>query len=537
MTEPAGPAGPTPTEPTGPAAPAPGRPPTRTRVSFLRLGVVLVVAAAVAVVGFRGVTGVVQSTIKPEASAFSAYVDVTVTPTYPFETPAGPAQASVILSFVVADPGDACTPMWGGAYTLDSAASDLELDRRISQLRRTGGDARVSFGGQAGTELASACTDADALAKAYSAVVDRYDLTGIDLDLEGASLTDTAATARRATAIKQVQDDATAAGRHLSVWLTLPVAPSGLTADGTAVVDAMLAAGVDVAGVNGMTMDFGTATSAAHPMSDLVLEAAAALQGQVKSAFSDAGVRLNDSQAWSRVGLTPMIGQNDIATEQFTIHDAIVVNTFARDHGVGQLSMWSLNRDGTCTSPLPSVLTVVQTSCSGVDQNGNLFAELLAEDLPLVVPSAGTSQAPSPSVSATADVPVSTDATDDPATSPFPIWDPLGTYPGGTKIVWHREVYQAKWWTSGVAPDTRFATAGDSPWTLIGPVLPGDTPAPLPTLPAGSYPQWDPTQAYVAGTRVQVDLVPYEAKWWTQGQQPGVAVAGGSPWVLVNPGG
>ncbi len=518
---------------TPPARRAAGSVP-RTRISFLRLGVVLVVAAAVVTVGFRTVSDLVQSTVKPQESAFSAYVDVTVTPSYPFETPRGPAQSSVILSFVVADPDDACTPAWGGAYTLDEAASDLELDRRISQLRRTGGDARVSFGGQAGTELASACTDPDALGKAYAAVVDRYDLAGIDLDLEGASLADTSATDRRAAAVKQLQDDAADDDRDLAVWLTLPVAPTGLTDEGVAVVDTMLAAGVDVTGVNGMTMDFGTATSKADPMSDLVLEAATALQDQVRSAYSDAGRRLNQSQAWAKVGLTPMIGQNDTVTEQFTIDDAVIVNEFARQHGVGQVSMWSLNRDATCASPLPTVLTVVQTSCSGVDQDGSLFAEVLAKDLPIVVPSAGT---PSPSASTSAGAATSTDTTDDPATSPFPIWDPLGTYPGGTKTVWHRQVYEARYWTSGVAPDTPFATAADSPWTLIGPVLPGDTPAPLPTLPAGSYPQWDAAQAYVAGTRVQLGLVPYEAKWWTQGQEPGVAVAGGSPWVLVNPGG
>ena len=80
------------------------------------------------------------------------------------------------------------------------------------------------------------------------------------------------------------------------------------------------------------------------------------------------------------------------------------------------------------------------------------------------------------------------------------------------------------------------ANAGDSPWALVGPVLPGDTPAPLPTLPAGTYPEWEPTQAYAAGARVQVELVPYEAKWWSKGQAPGENVAGGSPWLVVTPG-
>ncbi|NTV38626.1 MAG: glycosyl hydrolase family 18, partial [Demequinaceae bacterium] len=85
------------------------------------------------------------------------------------------------------------------------------------------------------------------------------------------------------------------------------------------------------------------------------------------------------------------------------------------------------------------------------------------------------------------------------------------------------------------APDTPVTNSQDSPWTLLGPVLPGDTPAPLPTLPAGSYPQWDNETVYVAGDRVQLGLVPYEAKWWTQGSEPGVAIVGGTPWVLIMP--
>jgi chitinase len=102
--------------------------------------------------------------------------------------------------------------------------------------------------------------------------------------------------------------------------------------------------------------------------------------------------------------------------------------------------------------------------------------------------------------------------------------------------VWHGQVFQSRYWHTGFAPDTPVALAQDSPWTLLGPVLPGDTPAPLPTLPAGSYPQWDGAAAYSAGSQVQLGLVPYEAKWWSQGQQPGVTVVGGSPWVLITAG-
>lgn len=510
----------------------------RSRISFLRVAAVLACTGLLGWVGFNAFASVVSKPAEPGPSAFAAYVDATVTPTYSFGTPAGPAQSNVILSFIVADPTSACTPLWGGAYTLDAASSDLELDRRVSQLRSTGGVVRVSFGGQAGTEMSVACTDAPALANSYQSVVDRYALASIDLDIEGASLADTEAGARRAVAIKTVQDQTRENGRTLAVWLTLPVAPSGLTADGVAVVDQMLGAGVDIAGVNGMTMDFNSGVLPSAPYSDVVLEAATALHTQVREAYEQIGVILSSTLSWEKVGITPMIGQNDIPGEIFTLKDAEAVNEFARTHGVGQLSMWSLNRDSTCQSPLPAILTVVQTSCSGVEQGTQTFAEVLAKDLPFALAPDDDSPSTSPTASATpseSPTPVIDDNVDDPARSPFPIWDPLGAYPAGTKIVWRHNVYEARYWTSGLAPDTAAAAVSDLPWTLIGPVMPGDTPAPLPTLPAGSYPQWDAGETYTAGTRVQSGKVPYEAKWWSKGQVPGESVVGGSPWVIINP--
>ena len=58
------------------------------------------------------VAAVVTTPTTPGPSALASYVDVdvTTTPSYPFETPSGPAQAHVVLSFVVADPARSCTP-------------------------------------------------------------------------------------------------------------------------------------------------------------------------------------------------------------------------------------------------------------------------------------------------------------------------------------------------------------------------------------------------------------------------------------------
>ena len=122
---------------------------------------------------------------------------------------------------------------------MDGAGRALDLDRRIVRLRERGGDAVISFGGAANTDLAVACTSQKALNGAYSRVVKRYSSKIIDLDIEGAALSNTAANLRRAIAMKTLQSSSSPATR-LRIWLTLPVAPTGLTAEAQALVALML---------------------------------------------------------------------------------------------------------------------------------------------------------------------------------------------------------------------------------------------------------------------------------------------------------
>ena len=122
---------------------------------------------------------------------------------------------------------------------------------------------------------------------------------------------------------------------------------------------------------------------------------------------------------------------------------------------------------------------------------------------------------------------------DDPATSPYMIWSAKASYLKGTKVVWHRNVYQGKWWTRGDLPDNPVLNEWETPWTLIGPVLPGEKPVEQPTLPAGTYPDWKGTDTYDKGNRVLFDGVPYESKWWNQGESPEAASSNpdSSPWT------
>ncbi|HEY1529904.1 MAG TPA: chitinase, partial [Galbitalea sp.] len=320
------------------------------RLSIFRLFIAVAVTAALVAAGFVGwqVYSASASTDKSGAW-FASYVDVTATPQYSFETPKTAAQKQVVLSFIVASKTADCTPSWGGAYSLDEASASLDLDRRIARLQQQGGDIAISFGGLDNQELAVTCTSVAKLAAAYESVIDRYNISTVDLDVEGAALTNSAANNRRAAALALVQKERRAEGKTLAVWLTLPVDPNGLEVGGQDVVHSTLAGKVDVAGVNAMTMDYGM-LAAGQTMLSASESALTQVERQLGILYKQAGITLNAGTLWSKVGATPMVGQNDSKGEVFTIADARALNAFAASKGVGRMSMWSLNRDVSCGS-------------------------------------------------------------------------------------------------------------------------------------------------------------------------------------------
>jgi chitinase len=455
---------------------------------------------------------------------FASYVDVTATPRFAFENMGTTSTKDAVLSFIVSSPEKSCTPSWGGAYTLDQARGSLDLDRRIARLQQQGGTVAVSFGGQRNDELAVGCTDPSALKKAYASVVDRYKIGTIDLDLEGSGLADHDATTRRATAIAALQQERRSQGKALAVWLTLPVAPTGMTSDATDAIAAMLAAKVDVAGVNVMTMDFGNSKDAKVSLAKNSETAVSAAQRQLGVLYDRAKLHQSDPNLWAKLGATPMIGQNDVGDEVFTIADATAFNAWTVSNGLGRMSMWSANRDTTCGTNYVDV-SVVSVACSGVAQGKKTFAGILSKGFDGHI---GLGEG-----AVTTAEPTTTAAADDPAHSPYPVWATKNSYLKGTKVVWHHNVYVAKWWTKGDVPDNPVLNSWETPWELVGPVLPGETPIPQPTLPAGTYPNWAGTADYDKGQRVLFDGVPFEAKWWTQGDSPEAASANpdSSPWT------
>jgi chitinase len=494
------------------------------RLSWFRLGIVVVAIGVLGAVAVGGVTRAVADQ-RPRVDSWNVpYVDVTLTPTYQFQDPKENPARNVALAFVVADGDDPCEPSWGGYYSLDQAGDQLELDRRIAQLRSAGGDAVISFGGRDNDELAVACTDQDALIDAYRTVVERYDATTIDLDIEGPALSDTDALERRATALAALQEELAADDQDLDVWLTLPVAIDGLTAEGLAAVETTLRGGVDLLGVNVMTMNYASADAPTEDMLAASQDAVDATARQVDTIYEQMGVDLNATQRWAKIGATPMIGQNDIDGETFTLDDAEQFTSYARDRGLGRVSMWSLNRDHECADTFSDVI-VHSNTCSGVAQEPLAFSKLFSSSLPGSAPDAPETDS--------VRIPDAAPEVEDPADSPFPVWRPSAQYAEGYKVVWRGNVYQAKWFNQGVDPTTQRTNEWDSPWALIGPVQPGDTAPTITTVPPGSVPVWDPETLYQKGATVAFDGLPYQARWSTEGDAPSTLFPVGpdSPWM------
>ncbi|MFF9087977.1 cellulose binding domain-containing protein [Streptomyces sp. NPDC014991] len=290
------------------------------------------------------------------SAGFAPYVDTSLYPAFDL---LGAADATGVKNYNLAfvNDGGGCTPKWGGVTDVNSDG----VAAQIGALRAKGGDVRVSFGGASGSELATTCSSADALAAAYGKVVDAFKLTKVDFDVEGGALPNTAANTRRAQAIAKLQ----AQHPGLDVSFTLPVMPEGLTQDGVNLLADARSNGVRTSTVNIMAMDYGPSYSG--DMGTYAEQAATTTQAQIKSVLG-----LSDSAAWKTVAVTPMIGVNDVSSEVFKVEDATQLVKFAESKGIGWLSMWSATRDKQCAGgPKPTA----DATCSSISQDTNAFAK------------------------------------------------------------------------------------------------------------------------------------------------------------------
>jgi len=275
---------------------------------------------------------------------------------------------SFLLAFVLDSGG--CTPAWNG-QTAHPVSSDTTVADVVNAARAAGADVGVSFGGYNGTELGQSCGSPSALAAAYQAVIDKYKLTHIDLDVENTALGDVANETKRFTAIKMLQDAATAAGRSLSVSVTLPVTTIGLSDSGKEELRAAIAVGARIDIINIMDFDYGL--SAGATQADSAISIAEAAHTQLKALFP----AWSDADAYAHLGLQLMNGHSDQPSELFTLDTFRTMLAYAQQKHLGWFANWALNRDRPCDPSVPH--NWAEGYCSSVDQKPYDFTKIVAQ--------------------------------------------------------------------------------------------------------------------------------------------------------------
>ena len=289
---------------------------------------------------------------------FTPYADMTLYPQYNLVNGAATEGTKFFnLAFLTA--GATCTPEWGGVTPISDAATASN----IAALKAEGGNVRVSFGGESGTEIAASCSSLSSLVSAYQSVISKYSLTYIDFDIEGAAIANTSANNLRNQAIAQLEKN----DPGLQVSYTLPVLPSGLTSDGVTLLQSAKTYGATIAAVNVMAMDYGS--SFPGDMATLAEQASTATAAQVRSVWTT----LSSAQALAKIAVTPMIGVNDAGTsETFTLADATALANWAKSNGLAWTSFWSATRDSECSGGAQSYAA---DDCSSVVQTAGEFGK------------------------------------------------------------------------------------------------------------------------------------------------------------------
>lgn len=287
---------------------------------------------------------------------------------YPFHqlTPTAEATGTRYFSLAFILANHQCEASWLGTVPIENSYISNFLIPDLAALRELGGDVIISFGGAGGTDLAAMCEDVDSLVEQYQAVIDTYDVTHLDFDIEGDDIRDEAGLTRRFTAIALLQANNRAQGRELVISITLPVIPTGLTQEGIDVLEMARDVDVQVDVVNIMTMNFGD-DFPSDRMGDNTIQAAESLYSQLEVIYPES----DESELWSQIGLIPMVGINDRQREIFQLHDAQQVTDFVRETGIRLLSIWSLDRDEQC-----EYVNVLANDCSGIDQETFAFSAI-----------------------------------------------------------------------------------------------------------------------------------------------------------------
>ncbi|WP_151729801.1 chitinase [Thermogemmatispora aurantia] len=355
------------------------------------------------------------------------------------------------LAFIVAD--NSCTPAWEADSGLIDVSTDTQVGPIINAVRAAGGDVVVSFGGYNGTKLGQVCGTAQATAAAEQAVISKYGLRAIDLDLEEPEYENASAINNELGAAQILQ----ANNPGLLITITLPGTTSGTGYFGQQLLTTARSLGYTPSSYSIMPFDGGFSGASSQ------ISALQSFHTMLMNTFG-----WDSATAYAHEGISSMNGRTD-SGEYFYQSDFQTVLSFVESNHLARFTFWSVNRDRQCTPPDNN--GNLSATCSSVPQNDWDFTRIVTQfaqtstATPTVVPSS-TPSTPTPTATPAPTLtpsPTPTPSTGSSCAGIAP-WSPTTAYSGGSKVTYNGYLWQAKWWTYNDVPG---GPAGV--WVQLGP--------------------------------------------------------------------
>lgn len=269
---------------------------------------------------------------------------------------------AVTLAFLGTD--GHCSVGWRGLHKNlpedTPAGGGKSVAELTAGLQKAGVEVVISFGGWLGADPAGHCDSPEALQAVYQQVLDLYHVKQLDFDIEGPVVTDMAAHHRRDQALIALKK----AHPELTISYTLPVRPHGVPkGNGLEVLQALHEDGYNPDIINYMTMDY--FYDPGIPGGDM---ASLSMRG-----MDNAARQMKEMGIASKLGVIPMIGQNDNKFEVFSLADAKAFKAYVdKKPDIVRFAIWSVERDnGGCAGKPEATDT-----CSGVEQDPWAYSTL-----------------------------------------------------------------------------------------------------------------------------------------------------------------
>jgi len=257
------------------------------------------------------------------------------------------------MAFVLS--GGGCSPAWDGMRPLTGGVDQST----IRSIQSAGGQVIPSFGGWQGNKLGPNCGTPDALAGAVMQVVNAYNLSWVDLDIENIDEFENEAIQDRWLNALRIVKTRKAGLRTI---VTFGTTTSGPNFWGNRLIQRAKALNANVDVFTIMPFDFGGGAN-------MVASTTSAVEGLRASLQSTFG--WSADTAYRHIGISGMNGLSD-QRELTSPSTWTQIRDYANSHHLARLAFWSVNRDRGCPNG------GVVSDCSGIDQTQWQFTRITA---------------------------------------------------------------------------------------------------------------------------------------------------------------